>query len=77
LEGRLWISMDYVDGTDASSMLKGRYPHGMPPYEAVRIIRAVAEALDYSHEQQFLHRDVKPSNILLSHPEEPTERIGT
>ena len=75
LEGRLWISMDYVEGTDAASRLQSRYPNGMPPDEVVRITRAVAEALDYAHEHQFLHRDVKPSNILLSHPQEPTERI--
>jgi len=75
LEGRLWISMDYIDGTDANSLLKTRYPNGMPPDKAVRIVRAVAEALDYAHTHRLLHRDVKPSNILLAHPEEPTERI--
>src|SRR4029078_5527373 len=75
LEGRLWISMDYVDGTDASTRLQSRYPNGMPPDEVVRITKTGAGAVDYAHQQQFLHRDVKPSNILLSHPEEPTERI--
>ncbi len=75
LDGRLWISMDYIDGTDAGSLLKERYPNGMPPDEVVRIIRAVAEALDYAHHQQLLHRDVKPANILLSHPESQDERI--
>jgi serine/threonine protein kinase len=29
-EGRLWITMDYVDGTDAAQMLKDRHPNGMP-----------------------------------------------
>jgi len=75
LEGRLWISMDYIEGTDAGSLLRERYPNGMPPDEVVTIIRAVAEALDYAHQRQLLHRDVKPSNILVSHPEEPDERI--
>ena len=75
LDGRLWIAMDYIEGTDTWSMLQERYPNGMPPDAVVKIVRAVAEALDYAHQQQLLHRDVKPSNILLSHPGEPDERI--
>src|ERR1700755_1505284 len=41
LEGRLWISMDYIDGTDVGSTLRERYPNGMPPDEVMRIIGAV------------------------------------
>jgi len=75
LDGRLWIAMDYIEGTDAATLLQERYPNGMPPDVVVKIIRAVADALDYAHQRSLLHRDVKPSNILMSHPEEADERI--
>jgi serine/threonine-protein kinase len=65
-EGQLWISMAYVEGTDAARLLRERYRKGMPPDEVVRIITAVADALDYAHQRQLLHRDVKPANILLA-----------
>jgi serine/threonine protein kinase len=64
-EGQLWISMDYVEGTDAAKLLRSRYPSGMPKAHVVEIISAVADALDYAHSRGLLHRDVKPANILL------------
>ena len=74
-EGRLWISMDYVDGTDAARMLRDHYPAGMPASDAIRIVTAVAEALDYAHARGLLHRDVKPANILLAELEDGERRI--
>ena len=65
-EGQLWITMAYVEGTDASRLLGEKYRKGMPPDEVVQIITAVADALDYAHQRQLLHRDVKPANILLT-----------
>jgi len=65
-DGQLWISMAYVEGTDAGRLLQERYRKGMPPEEVVRIVAAVADALDYAHQRQLLHRDVKPANILLA-----------
>ncbi len=65
-DGQLWISMDYVEGTDAAQLLRTKYPSGMPKADVVEIISAVADALDYAHERGLLHRDVKPANILLT-----------
>ena len=65
-EGQLWISMAYVEGTDAARWLNEGHRKGMPPDDVVRIVTAIADALDYAHQRQLLHRDVKPANILLA-----------
>ncbi len=64
-DGQLWISMDFVDGTDAARLLRDR-PNGLPPDEVVRIVTGVADALDYAHDNHMFHRDVKPANILIA-----------
>ena len=74
-DDKLWIAMEFVDGTDASHLLADRYPYGMPPDEVVRVITAVAEALDYAHGKGLLHRDVKPANILLGFPDSGDDRV--
>ncbi|MGW4530231.1 serine/threonine-protein kinase [Nocardia sp. NPDC004340] len=58
--GRLWIAMQFVAGPDADGVT------GLAPERALRIGGGIASALDYAHGQGVLHRDVKPSNILLS-----------
>jgi serine/threonine protein kinase, bacterial len=74
-DGQLWISMDYVEGTDAGRLLSEHHPTGMPVREVCDIVAAVADALDFAHERQLLHRDVKPSNILLSAAKSNQRRI--
>lgn len=74
-DDKLWIAMEFVDGTDASHLLADRYPYGMPPDEVVHIITAVAEALDYAHGKGLLHRDIKPANILLGLPDSGDDRV--
>ncbi len=74
-EGRLWISMQYVDGTDAGRQLQDHYPSGMPLPAVIEIVTAVASALDYAHAQGFLHRDVKPSNIFVAQHEDGERHV--
>ena len=73
-DDQLWISMDYIDGTDAAQFVRDRYPAGMPADEALAIATALAGALDHAHQRGLLHRDVKPANILLSQPDHDGQR---
>ncbi|MFM8599385.1 MAG: serine/threonine-protein kinase [Mycobacterium sp.] len=73
-DGRLWIAMEFVDGIDAARLLH-QHPEGLPPAEVIRIVAAVADALDYAHSRQLLHRDIKPANILLGQRQTGDDRI--
>ncbi|BBX44635.1 serine/threonine-protein kinase [Mycobacterium cookii] len=74
-DGHLWIAMDYVEGTDAARLMRERFRGGMSGQDVSAIVTAVAGALDYAHARGLLHRDVKPANILLTHPYEDDRRI--
>ena len=74
-DGQLWISMDYVDGSDAGRLLRDRYPSGMSFPGVVEIVTAVAGALDHAHARGLLHRDVKPANIMVADLENGERRI--
>ena len=69
-DGQLWISMDYVDGLDAAHLLSDKFPNGMPTRQVVKIVTAVASALDYAHDRGLLHRDIKPANIMITSDEQ-------
>jgi serine/threonine-protein kinase len=74
VDGQLWITMDFVDGFDAARLLSQRYPDGMPAVDVAEIVTAIASALDYANKQGLLHRDVKPSNIMLTHVDDHGEK---
>ena len=64
-KGITYIVMEYVP----AGTLKERMAQGMTMAEILEILRQVGSALDYAHEQGVVHRDVKPSNILMPKPD--------
>jgi serine/threonine-protein kinase len=64
IEGRLFIDMRLVQGTDLSTMLERDGP--LPPNGAAWVIAQVASALDAAHAEGLVHRDIKPSNVLIT-----------
>src|SRR5215468_1191349 len=67
-EGQHFFSMDFVEGQNLARFVRQK---PLPPQEAARCLKTIAEAIQYAHERGILHRDLKPSNILIDHSGQP------
>ncbi len=63
VDGAHYLSMEYIDGEDLSSLLRriGRLPED----KAIQIARQLCAGLAAAHDQGILHRDLKPANVML------------
>jgi serine/threonine-protein kinase len=68
-DGVRFLVMEYVDGVDLDRLVRTLGP--LAPRRACDYARQAALALQYAYERGFLHRDVKPANLLLETSDDP------
>lgn len=63
VDGRPGLVMEYVDGLPLDAWL---YQHRPDVDEALRVFRGIAAGMQHAHEQDVVHRDLKPGNVMLA-----------
>jgi len=66
--GHPYFSLEYVEGDSLAKMISGT---PRPPRESARLVRALADGMEYAHKRGIIHRDLKPANVLLTASGEP------
>lgn len=69
IENTLYMVMDYIHGIELNKRIK--QDGALPLEDALTVAIEIADALDYAHEQGLVHRDMKPSNIILRDQQDP------
>ena len=72
-DGTLFIAMRYVEGADLKRVLRAEGALELP--RALEFLSQVARGLDADRARGLVHRDVKPSNVLIAHGEDDREHV--
>ncbi|HTU16784.1 MAG TPA: protein kinase, partial [Gemmataceae bacterium] len=74
-EGLHFLVMEYVHGVTLDALVKRHGP--LPITHACALMRQAALGLQHAHDKGMVHRDIKPGNLLIPHPEgdQPSERL--
>ena len=67
-DGRHYFTMDFIEGRSLAEEIR---EESLPPRRAAKLVKTLAEAIYYAHEQGTLHRDLKPANVLIEAGDNP------
>jgi tRNA A-37 threonylcarbamoyl transferase component Bud32 len=64
--GETYLVFEYVSGMTLHELLNETPGRRLPPARALEILRQIGEAVDHAHARHVIHRDMKPSNVMLA-----------